>query len=98
MQLQEFHGVTPVALSRAPGAVHNISYTAQVFDLRTGEAITDPQLIRADLPANVGVSAVIAAQAGDTQKARITKHLAAVTKGWLGVGPDQRRTFSGVGR
>ncbi len=97
-RLHRFHGVTPAAVERAPAAVHNIKYDLQVFDARTGRPLTEPQVVSADLEANVGVSAVIAAIEGKTQRVRIVSHLAAVTAGWLGLGPDQRRTFEGIGR
>ena len=93
-----FHAVTPSAVARAPAAVHNITYGMQVFDSRTGEPLTEPQVIEADLVAFVGSSAVAAAINGNTQRVRIVRHLAAVTRGWLGFGPDQRREFGGIGR
>ena len=96
--LQEFHAVTPKARAEAPSAVHNISYTIQVMDARTGEPLTDPQLIRADLEAFTGQAAYEAFTRGETQKVRITRHLKDVTAGWLGIGPDPRRGFSSVGR
>ncbi|NSX56115.1 DUF6778 family protein [Parasulfitobacter algicola] len=95
--VRQFHSVTPRAQTRAPGAVHNISYVIQVFD-RAGNPLTQPQVIAADLEAFVGSDAIQAAQRGQTQKVRITNHLAAVTAGWLGIGPDVRGTFSGPGR
>lgn len=96
--LQEFHGVTPAARTRAPSAVHNIAYTIQVVDARTQEPLTEPELIRADLEAHVGQAAFEALAQGETQKVRITRHLAAVTAGWLGIGPDPRRSFTSAGR
>mgnify|MGYP001822440460 CR=1 FL=1 len=97
-RLVQFHAVTPAAVSRAPGAVHNIKYDFQVFDARTGAPLTTPQRIAADLEAKVGAAAIVAAVEGDTQRVRIVRHLAAVTAGWLGLGPDQRRTFDSIGR
>lgn len=97
-RLNHFHAVTPTAVSRAPGAVHNISYDIQVFDARTGKPLSEAQRIAADLEANVGYAAVVALLAGETQRVRIVRHLAAVTEGWLGLGPDQRRTFTSFGR
>jgi hypothetical protein len=96
--LQEFHALTPIARSRAPSAVHNISYTIQVVDARSGEPLTEPELIRADLEAYVGDAAFEAFEQGETQKVRITRHLQQVTAGWLGAGPDARRTFNSTGR
>lgn len=98
VRLTQFHAVTPRAVDIAPSAVHNIKYDIQVHDARTGQPLTAPQRISADLEANVGNAAVIAAIQGDTQRVRIVRHLAAVTAGWLGVGPDQRRTFETLGR
>lgn len=96
--LRHFHAVTPAAVARAPAAVHNISYVTQVFDAQTREAITQPEPISADLEAYVGDAAVVAALQGQTQRVRIVDHLARVTRGWLGVGPDPRGRFSGFGR
>ena len=94
----QFHAVTPIAVNQAPGAVHNIKYDLQVYNARTLKPLTDPQRVSADLQANVGTSAVIAAINGNTQRVRIVRHLTAVTEGWLGLGPDQRGTFEGIGR
>ncbi|MEM9342989.1 MAG: DUF6778 family protein [Pseudomonadota bacterium] len=94
---QEFHAVTPAALSRAPNAVHNISYFVQAYSA-DGEPLTEPQLIEADLQALVGGQAITAAQSGQTQKSRITAHVSRVTAGWLGLGPDVRGSFRSIGR
>ncbi len=96
--MQRFHAVTPAAVARAPQAVHDIIYTAQVLDARTGAPVTEPILFRTDLEAFTGDQAVQAAEQGQTQKVRIVNHVAAVTQGWLGLGPDQRRTFDSLGR
>ena len=96
--LLHFHAVTPAAVARAPGAVHNIRFAIQVFDNETGTPLTEAETINADLEAYVGAAAVTAALEGNTQRVRIVNHLARVTRGWLGAGPDQRRRFSGVGR
>lgn len=96
--LTQFHGVTPAAVARAPQAVHNISYEITVVDARTGETIAGPETIQADLEAYVGAGAIVAAQSGLTERSRIVTHLAQVTRGWLGIGPDPRREFSGLGR
>ncbi|MEM0947650.1 MAG: DUF6778 family protein [Pseudomonadota bacterium] len=96
--LERFHAVTPRAVASAPAAVHNISFAVQVFDASTGSALTEPQRIQADLEANVGSAAVVAAAEGQTQKVRITNHIARVTSGWLGQGADVRRGFTSLGR
>ena len=94
----KFHAVTPTAIAHAPAAVHNISYTMQVFDARTAEPLTQPVEFSADLEAYVGNAAVAAAIQGQPQRVRIVDHLAAVTRGWLSFGPDQRRRFQSIGR
>ena len=96
--LLQFHAVTPAAGGRAPAAVHHISYTLQVFDARTNQPLTKQEVIQADLEAYVGAAAVTAAINGDTQRVRIVDHIGRVTRGWLGQGADQRRTFDSVGR
>ncbi len=97
-ELEHFHAVTPAAVARSPGAVHNIAFIAQVYDNATGQALTGPERIQADLEAYVGAAAVTAAVQGQTQRVRITNHLANVTASWLGVAPDQRRRFTSIGR
>ncbi len=96
--VRHFHSVTPRSLAQAPGAVHNIRYTVQVMDSKTGEMLSEPESISADLEAYVGAAAVTAAVDGNTARVRIVNHLARVTRGWLGVGPDQRRQFKAIGR
>lgn len=93
-----FHAVTPAAVARAPQAVHNIAYEISVVDEASGEPVVGPVPIRADLEAYVGAGAIMAAQEGATQKVRIQKHIVETTRGWLGIGQDQRRQFSGLGR
>lgn len=96
--LEEFHALTPIARNNAPSAVHNITYVIQVVDIRSGVALTEPERIRADFPALTGATAIEAVIRGDAQKVRITRHLRNVTSGWLGIGPDARQEFSGLGR
>lgn len=97
-EVQRFHGVTPAAVARAPSAVHSIRYLIQVRDAATGSPLTEKVEIEADLEAYVGAAAIAAAIGGDTERVRVVSHIANVTRGWLGFGPDQRRTFSGIGR
>jgi hypothetical protein len=96
--VQRFHAVTPAAVAAAPAAVHNIIFRIQVFDTRTAEALTEPVEIEADLEAYVGTAAMASAIRGEDQRTRIVSHLTAIIRGWLGYGPDQRRTFQSIGR
>ena len=97
-QLIHFHAVTPQAVAIAPSAVHNIRYALQIFDTQTRTSLTEVAYISADLDAFVGSAAVTAALAGQTQRVRIVDHIARVQRGWLGLGPDQRREFTTLGR
>ncbi|MFB2531962.1 DUF6778 family protein [Paracoccus sp. p4-l81] len=96
--LKQFHAITPkVRYSLETAGVHNIQYTAQVFDAK-GQPLTAPQFIQADLPALVGEAGNEADRKGFTQKVQIEQHLAKVTAGWLGIGPDVRSSFVRSGR
>jgi hypothetical protein len=97
IELQRFHGVTPVAVERSPSAVHSIAYRVWVFDTRDGTTILGPMPIRADLLANTRANA-ITATTGRSERARIVDHIAAVTAGWLGIAPDPRGSFVSIGR
>ncbi|MBK0328359.1 hypothetical protein I5535_13795 [Rhodobacteraceae bacterium F11138] len=96
--VQEFHGVTPIAMARSPEAVYNIRFTAQITDARTGAALTPPTLIQADLPAKVREDGVNAMQFGPSQKEQVIAHVSATLQGWLGIGPDIRGSFTSLGR
>ncbi|MEO0990757.1 MAG: DUF6778 family protein [Pseudomonadota bacterium] len=98
VRVDRFHAMTPRAVARAPGGVHNIAYTARVWSADGQEALTPPIAINADLEAYTGSEAISAINRGETQKVRISQHLTQVTEGWLGVGPDVRREFFAWGR
>ncbi|WP_424970309.1 DUF6778 family protein [Dinoroseobacter sp. S76] len=94
-----FHALTEIArYGLSSSGVHNITYAMQVFDMRSGAALTDAETIQADLVALVGDQALEAEAQGITQKVRITDHIAKVTAGYLGIGPDMRSEFARVGR
>jgi hypothetical protein len=78
--------------------VHNIQYTIQVFDAKTGAALTEPQNIKAEFPAMVGDEGDAADAKGLTQRVQIVNHVALVTQNWLGKGPDPRGKYSRLGR
>ena len=96
--VERFHAVTPAAVAAAPAAVHNIRYRIQVFDVATSLPLTANVPITADLEAYVGAAAMASAIRGEDQRVRIVNHIAEVTRGWIGSGPDQRRTFRSIGR
>jgi hypothetical protein len=93
-----FHALTFEAeLSNNDWGVHNVDFTAQVLDARTGEVILAPTAIRAETPAWSGAQMKAARAKGITQKSMITNHVAATVAGWLGLGPDNRGRFSRQG-
>ncbi len=97
--LQQFHALSEKARYGLNNAgVHNIVFTAQVFDARTGKPLTNPDLIKADLVAYVGEQAIEAERKGLTQKVRITDHVSKVIAGWLSHTVDVRGKFSRSGR
>lgn len=93
-----FHALTFEAEQRGPNwGVHNIQFSAQVSDARTGEVLVPATMIRAELPALSGEQMREARQRGVTQKSMITNHVAKTIAGWLGTGPDNRGTFTRQG-
>lgn len=99
IEVHQFHALTEKTRRRLQNAgVHNIEFTAQVFDAATGEALTPPDRIDADLIAYSGEQARAAEARGETQKVRIIAHVSRVVAGWLAAGPDVRGSFSRSGR
>ncbi|WP_246032871.1 DUF6778 family protein [Falsirhodobacter xinxiangensis] len=97
--MQRFHSITPrVEANLQNSGVHDIRYVIQVFDARSGAALTQPEPIAADIAALVGDQAREARSQGITQKDEIVPHIARVTAGWLGIGPDVRNKFRRLGR
>lgn len=97
--MQRFHSITPrVEANLNNSGVHDIRYVAQVFDARTGEALTQPEAIHADIAALVGDQAREVRAQGISQKDEIVPHIGRVTAGWLGIGPDPRNKFKRFGR
>lgn len=99
IQVSEFHALSQKTRANLQNSgVHNITFSAQVFDAKTGAELTPVDTIRADLVAFSGAQAVEAVKQGQTQRVRIVAHLSRVFAGWLGQGPDVRTTFSRNGR
>jgi len=93
-----FHALTFEAeLSDSDWGVHNVDFTAQVLDARTGEVLLAPTAIRAETPAYSGARMKELRRQGQTQKSIISAHVARTVAGWLGLGPDNRGTFSRQG-
>lgn len=77
IEVVRFHALTEKA-RYSTGGVHAITFTLTLYDPATGQALTAPRQIKADLRAYGGDDAVAADQRGETQKVRITAHLAYV--------------------
>lgn len=93
-----FHALTYEAEQRFENAgVHNIKFTAQVVDARTGEVLVPATPIRAELPAPSGKTMRELRRKGQSQKSMITAHVAKTVAGWLGLGPDVRGSFNRQG-
>jgi hypothetical protein len=93
-----FHALTFEAETRLQrSGVHNITFAIQAVDARTGAVLAGPETIEASFPALSGAEMRNARQRGETQKSQITAHVARVVAGWLGTGPDPRKTFSRAG-
>jgi len=75
IELLKFHAITEKA-RYSVGGVHTIRFMMSVRDATTGAVIVAPEKVIADLKAFGGAKAVKADRVGQTQKARITQHLA----------------------
>ncbi|MBM2291053.1 hypothetical protein JQX09_03985 [Sulfitobacter pseudonitzschiae] len=83
--VSRFHALTEKARYTV-GGVHSIAFTMQLRDATTGAMIGAPHLVRADLKAFGGQHAIEAVARGETQKVRITAHLANVLQQELNAG------------
>lgn len=75
--LERFHSVTQ-RTRYTFGGVHSIRFTMAVRDAERGFLLEEPRSIQADLKAYGGQRAIDAERQGQTQKVRITDHLALV--------------------
>ncbi|PWE30545.1 hypothetical protein DDZ14_15150 [Maritimibacter sp. 55A14] len=99
IEVAQFHALTEKTRTRlSHSGVHNITFTAQVRDARTGAPLTPRDRIEADLIAYSGQDAREAEARGETQRVRIVDHVSRVVAGWLGAGPDPRGSFRRRGR
>ncbi|KUP92294.1 DUF6778 family protein [Tritonibacter horizontis] len=89
VQVARFHALTDKARSTT-GGVHSVSFDMQLVEAATGLPLTDMRRVDADLKGLGGQAAVRAMARGQTQKARITDHLAQVIRQVL-LNPDAYR-------
>ena len=79
VEVTRFHALTEKARYTV-GGVHNINFNLTLRDPETGAALSATRTVRADLDAFGGEQALRAEAAGQTQKVRITDHLAEVIR------------------
>lgn len=79
IQVARFHALTEKARYTV-GGVHSIEFDFALSDPATGELLTPVRRVQADLDAFGGQQALRAEAAGQTQKVRITNHLAEVIR------------------
>ena len=79
IEVARFHALTEKA-RYTTGGVHNINFVLTLRDPETGVILGEPRKVRADLDAFGGQQALQAEARGQTQKVRITNHLAEVIR------------------
>ncbi|WP_299614372.1 DUF6778 family protein [uncultured Tateyamaria sp.] len=79
VKVLRFHALTEKARYTV-GGVHNINFELSLRNPETGVLLTEPRVVRADLAAFGGQQALQAEARGQTQKVRITNHLAEVIR------------------
>lgn len=86
IELARFHGVTERA-RYSIGGTHDVDFFLTVRDARSGAVLQPRRLVDSNLRALGGDEAVAADMRGETQKVRVTQHLAKVIHGELtGIG------------
>lgn len=95
VQVMRFHALTEKA-RYSTGGVHSIKFGLAVRDLNTGQIIGQPRVIEADLNAYGGRVALAAEAKGQTQKVRITDHLAEVVRQELTLEEGHKNARLGV--
>lgn len=79
IEVSRFHALTEKA-RYTTGGVHNINFILTLRHAETGALLGEPRRVRADLDAFGGRQALAAEARGQTQKVRITNHLAEVIR------------------
>lgn len=77
VEVLRFHALTEKA-RYSMGGVHSITFRLSIRDPRTGQLMAAPREVEADLDGFGGQQAIDADMQGQTQKVRITGHLAQV--------------------
>ncbi|MCP5074193.1 MAG: hypothetical protein GY947_13005 [Rhodobacteraceae bacterium] len=77
VRLNMFHALTEKARNSV-GGKHNVQFDYVLLDAQTGQPVTKVKSVDASLPAYGGRKAYEAMRRGETQKVRITRHVANV--------------------
>lgn len=85
--VNEFHALTQ-RTRYTVGGTHAINFTYLLRDAETGAVIKEAETVQADLRAFGGGEALAAEARGETQKVRITAHLANVIQQELSFAPE----------
>lgn len=95
----KFHALNRKSLYGAPEGtgVENVVYDVRVVNATSGAELLPATRIHAEFPGLTGNAYQNALAKGQTQRARIVAHVRQTTAGWLGLGPDNRTTFSRTG-
>lgn len=79
VEVRRFHSLTEKTRYTV-GGVHSITFLLTLRDARTGELLRPTREVQADLDGFGGRQAILADARGETQKVRITAHLAEVLR------------------
>jgi hypothetical protein len=79
IEVKRFHALTEKA-RYTTGGVHSITFDLAIRDPQTGNLVVPVRTVRADLEEFGGQQAILADARGETQKVRITNHLAEVIR------------------
>lgn len=91
IKVERFHGVTEKTRYTF-GGVHSIRFAMELRHAETGQLLSDPKTVKANLKAFGGQRAVDADLQGQTQRVRIVAHLSDVIQEELGR-PAQKPTL-----
>ncbi len=95
IEVERFHSLTEKA-RYSVGGVHDINFVLTLRDPETGQVLNGPRRVQADLKAYGGQAAIAADQRGETQKVRITDHLAEVIRAELTLPGSSRNEGLGL--
>jgi len=88
LEVRKFHALTQIT-RYSFGGNHSIDFLLSITSGQTGDEIVPPYFVSTDLRAFGGDQAIAAEHAGQTQKVRITQHLAGLIRQELTGKPAQ---------